>query len=109
MIAIKDNRKTVISRPKSTTTEIKVDNLNKSGNKDSIKLVATEDVQDIINDAKADADEIRQKLLISMTDILFEPNEFGAKVELRNRMSKLDVHEVFELHKAILRRILHAK
>ena len=105
-LKVTDNRKTVISRPSASD---KMDNLNKTGNKDSIKLVATKDVEDIIRGAQDSVNEIRQKLLISITDILFEPDEFGAKTELRNRMKTLNVHDVFELHKAILRRILHAK
>jgi len=104
MINVKDNRKTVISRPKSTTTEIKVDSLGKSGNKDSIKLVATEDVQNILDKAKVETEAIRTKLATSITNVLHVPecllatkSRFTTEV-----LSGLDVHQMLKLYNRIL-------
>ena len=49
------NRKTVISRP---TVSDKIDNLGKSGNKDSIKLVSTKDVENIVQKAQDNVNEV---------------------------------------------------
>ena len=100
------NRKTVISRP---TVSDKIDNLGKSGNKDSIKLVSTKDVEDILNDAKSNLSVLKQKILCSITDILLESNEVGAKTQLRTELSNLDIHQAFALQKAIIKKILNVK
>jgi len=98
MIAIKDNRKTVISRPSAD------DKKNKSGNKNSVKLVATEDVQNILDKAKVETEAIRTKLATSITNVLHVPecllatkSRFTTEV-----LSGLDVHQMLSLYNRIL-------
>ena len=100
------NKKTVISRP---TVSDKIDNLGKSGNKDSIKLVSTKDVENIVQKAQDNVNEVTINISKAITDLLYEPDEFTAKTSMRKDLETLDVHKIFRLHQAILRKLLHAK
>ena len=106
-----NNRKTVISRP---TVSDKMDNIGKSGNKDSVKLVAIEDVQNIVNNAKQETEDIRIKLAKSITEVLHVPECLLATKGkfTKEVLDSLDVHQMLSLYNRILqheRRILNAK
>ena len=109
MINIKDNRKTVISRPSADNKKVSgvldvKDNLNKSGNKDSIKLVATEDVQNILDKAKVETEAIRSKIATSITNVLHVPEcLLATKAKFTTEvLSGLDVHQMLSLYNRIL-------
>ena len=105
-LKVTDNRKTVISRPSASD---KMDNLDKTGNKDSIKLVAMKDVENIVQKAQDSVNTVTVNISKAITDLLYEPVEFTAKTTMRKDLATLDVHKMFRLHQAILRRLLHAK
>jgi len=96
-----NNRKTVISRP---TVSDKMDNIGKSGNKDSVKLVAIEDVQNIVNNAKQETEDIRIKLAKSITEVLHVPECLLATKGkfTKEVLDSLDVHQMLSLYNRII-------
>ena len=100
-LTTKDNRKTVISRPSASD---KMNNLNKSGNKDSIKLVATEDVQNILDKAKVETEVIKTKLATSITNVLHvQECLLATKAKFTTEvLSGLNVHQMLSLYNRIL-------
>ena len=112
-----NNRKTVISRP---TVSDKMDNLGKSGKKEivdtkkekkqwnktanSIGLIAKDDVKDIIDNAKKEVEEIRNRIAKSITDILHVPEcSLVTKAEFTKQvLSGLDVHQMLSLYNRLV-------
>ena len=97
MINVEDNRKTVISRPSANE------------HKDDSRLVAIEDVEDIVQKAQDSVNKVSTNISKAITDLLYEPDEFRAKTSMNKDLETLDVHKMFRLHQAILRKLLHAK
>ena len=95
------NRKTVISRP------VKHKDLRgqtPSKNPNSIGLIAKDDVKDIIDNAKKEVEEIRNRIAKSITDILHVPEcSLVTKAEFTKQvLSGLDVHQMLSLHNRLV-------
>ena len=99
-----NNRKTVISRPAKNADDYTEPFNNKSGNKDSVKLVAIEDVQNIVNNAKQETEDIRIKLAKSITEVLHVPECLLATKGkfTKEVLDSLDVHQMLSLYNRII-------
>ena len=67
------------------------------------------DVENIVQKAQDSVNTVTVNISKAKTDLLYEPDEFTAKTTMRKDLATLDVHKMFRLHQAILRRLLHAK
>jgi len=99
-----NNRKTVISRPAETADDYTKPFKNKSGNKDSVKLVAIEDVQNIVNNAKQETEDIRIRLAKLTADVLHAPECLLVTKGnfIKEVLDNLDVHQMLTLYNRII-------
>ena len=109
-------RKTVISKPvkhrdlrgqtPSKRAILDAEKEKKQWNKtaNSIGLIAKDDVKDIIDNAKKEVEEIRNRIAKSITDILHVPEcSLVTKAEFTKQvLSGLDVHQMLSLHNRLV-------
>ena len=95
------NRKTVITRKEKHIVE---DNKNKTGNKDSVKLVAIEDVQNVVNQYQKETEDIRLRIAKSITDILcVGQHSLEARTKFREEiLGNLDASKALTLYNKLI-------